>query len=146
MKSAIIILSLMGCDDAAKNCEYIEVQNRHFTSEADCLRASEDVFESQAGADYPMVMAKCDLKTPATLADRSLIDDADANELAHEVVTVDLSEEEEKGWFRVGAREAVTKVAKPISDAASTVASRSQDTAGWLVDRAWAVVDYVNPF
>lgn len=146
MKSAIIILSLMGCDDAAKNCEAIEVNNAQFVSEAACLRASESLFEEHASAEYPMIMAKCDLKTPAELAGRPAIQDTDASDAAHEVVTVDLSEPEEDGWFRVGVKESVAKVTKPVADAANGIATKGQDTASWLVDRVWAAVDYVNPF
>lgn len=148
MKSAIIILSLMGCDDAGNNCEAIQVNNAHFTSQAECLRASEDLFEAQANADYPMVMAKCDLNAAAALTERPANQDVDANEFDHEIATVEYSEEpiEANGWFRLGVKESVAKITKPVADAASTIAESGQDSAQWLVDRTWAAIDYVNPF
>lgn len=150
MKSIVVILSLMGCDDAAKNCEQIEATNVVFASQDACLRASEDFFQAHADASYPMVLAKCDIKTPTEVASRPTIDIENEDLSIHndEIVPVEFTqaELEEKGWFRVTLGNAGNAVKKPIVGAANGIANGTTSAATWVGKRAKSAVDLVNPF
>ncbi|GAB4357259.1 MAG: hypothetical protein Kow0026_17460 [Oricola sp.] len=56
---ALIVLSLLGCDDAGKQCEYLKAADRRFATIEACQAASESVLSASAGADYPAVVAIC---------------------------------------------------------------------------------------
>lgn len=108
MKEAVIILSLMGCDDNADNCQYIDTPDAVFASEEDCLRRSDELFELHASADFPMILAKCDAKEFVNvegLPDSDVeVADADPELAAHDQIPVQLSTGKEEGWFQVAVR------------------------------------------
>lgn len=60
MKEALIVLSLLGCDDTGAQCHYLQAAEHHYQTLEQCRAASPDYIEKVgAGADYPTVVATC---------------------------------------------------------------------------------------
>jgi hypothetical protein len=59
VKEALIVLSLLGCDDAGSQCHFLRtIEDRFETVEA-CRDASEVHLQGSAQEDYPTVVAMC---------------------------------------------------------------------------------------
>ncbi|MCO6178207.1 hypothetical protein [Ciceribacter sp. RN22] len=59
MKTAAIMMTILGCDDSVSQCHYIDTADQKWVSIELCHAASEQVLEGYSGASYPMVIAVC---------------------------------------------------------------------------------------
>jgi len=56
---ALIVLSLLGCDDSGTQCDFVRVGEERFETVEACRAASEPLLAASAEADYPTVVAVC---------------------------------------------------------------------------------------
>jgi hypothetical protein len=56
---ALIVLSLLGCDDTGTQCEYLRAADRRFETIEACQSASDAFLAASDDADYPAVVAIC---------------------------------------------------------------------------------------
>lgn len=56
---ALIVLSLLGCDDSGTRCEYLRAAEERFATVEACQLASEGFLAASNDADYPAVVAIC---------------------------------------------------------------------------------------
>jgi hypothetical protein len=68
MKTAIVIMSILGCDDSATQCHYIETVNQRWASIDACDASSEARLNALSVLDYPMVVAVCETEPGGELA------------------------------------------------------------------------------
>ena len=59
MNAAIIVLTILGCDDSATDCHYIATSDKRWPSIEMCSAVSEMELASYANAPYPIVIAVC---------------------------------------------------------------------------------------
>ncbi|PRD44413.1 hypothetical protein C5748_07510 [Phyllobacterium phragmitis] len=59
MKTALIIMTLMGCDCDAKQCEYIRTADAGWTSMQDCEKDLARQIKSRKEMGYPLITAAC---------------------------------------------------------------------------------------
>jgi hypothetical protein len=59
MNAAIIVLTILGCDDSATECHYVATSEKRWASIEMCSAVSEAELASYANAPYPMVIAVC---------------------------------------------------------------------------------------
>ncbi|MBB6179540.1 hypothetical protein [Pseudorhizobium flavum] len=59
MNAAIIVLTILGCDDTATECHYVSTSERRWPTIELCTADSEAELASHANAPYPMVIAVC---------------------------------------------------------------------------------------
>lgn len=59
MPAALVIMAIMGCDDSATHCHYIETAPGRYESVAECDGASEATLSRITNRDYPVVVAAC---------------------------------------------------------------------------------------
>lgn len=64
MKTALIVMTILGCDDGVNECAYIASPEQRWVSIELCHAASERVLDGYSNASYPMVIAVC--QPPAT--------------------------------------------------------------------------------
>lgn len=62
MKTALIVMTLMGCDCDAKICEYIQTADVGWTSIERCRADLEGEIRRNTKADYPLITATCTVK------------------------------------------------------------------------------------
>ncbi|CVI62027.1 MULTISPECIES: hypothetical protein [Agrobacterium] len=66
MKTALVLMTFLGCDDSATDCHYLATSQQRWTSIELCDAVSEKELERYANAPYPVVVAVC--QTPAEQA------------------------------------------------------------------------------
>ncbi len=69
MKTALVLMTFLGCDDSATDCHYIATSQQRWTSIELCDAVSEKELERYANASYPVVVAVCQTpgeQTPQT--------------------------------------------------------------------------------
>ncbi|NML73436.1 hypothetical protein HHL25_04765 [Rhizobium sp. S-51] len=59
MQTALIVMTILGCDDTVTNCHYVATAQEHFVSVELCDAASERVLEGYSSVSYPTVVAVC---------------------------------------------------------------------------------------
>ncbi len=59
MKVAIIIMSILGCDDSVQQCSPIATSQEQWTTVAACDAASERELGKYTNTKYPMIVAVC---------------------------------------------------------------------------------------
>lgn len=69
MKTALVLMTFLGCDDSATDCHYLATSQQRWTSIELCDAVSEKELERYANAPYPVVVAVCQTpgeQTPQT--------------------------------------------------------------------------------
>ncbi|GEO83237.1 MULTISPECIES: hypothetical protein [Alphaproteobacteria] len=59
MQTALIVMTILGCDDNVTECHYVSTAQEHFVSVELCDAASERVLAGFTGVSYPMLVAVC---------------------------------------------------------------------------------------
>ena len=59
MKVAIILMTILGCDDSGTMCKPVAMLPETYTSVAACDQASEAMLDQYQNVPYPMVVAVC---------------------------------------------------------------------------------------
>jgi hypothetical protein len=59
MQTALIIMTILGCDDSATQCHYVEMLDERWATIQECDAHSEDRLRGYANIDYPVVVAVC---------------------------------------------------------------------------------------
>lgn len=59
MNSAIIILTILGCDDSGTECHYVATSEKRWPTIDLCSATSDKELEHYANAPYPVVIAVC---------------------------------------------------------------------------------------
>ena len=59
MQTALIIMTILGCDDSATQCHYVEMLDERWATIQECDAQSEDRLKGYANIDYPVVVAVC---------------------------------------------------------------------------------------
>lgn len=66
MNSALIIMTILGCNDSGTDCHYIATVNQRWPTIAMCDSVSEKQLPSYANQPYPVIIAVC--QNPETIA------------------------------------------------------------------------------
>ncbi|AYM62512.1 hypothetical protein G6L68_08135 [Agrobacterium fabrum] len=69
MKTALVLMTFLGCDDSATDCHYLATSQQRWTSIELCDAVSEKELERFANASYPVVVAVC--QTPGEQTPRT---------------------------------------------------------------------------
>lgn len=59
MNAAVIILTILGCDDSGAECHYVATLEKRWPSIEMCSANSEGELARYANVDYPVVIAVC---------------------------------------------------------------------------------------
>lgn len=79
MQAALIIMTILGCDDTATQCHFVEMRDERFATVQACDAVSEDKLRTYSNLDYPVVVAVCQTPEDTGLAE---VADEPAQELA----------------------------------------------------------------
>ena len=64
MKTALIMMTILGCDDSVSQCEFVETPVERFVSIELCNAASEQILGRYSNIGYPTAVAVCQLPPP----------------------------------------------------------------------------------
>ena len=60
MKAAIVVMTIMGCDDSATHCHYIDTVERGWETVALCDAQAEAQMNRRQNENYPVIVAVCE--------------------------------------------------------------------------------------
>lgn len=111
MKAALIVMTILGCDDSATQCHYVATIDRTWQSVALCDAESEKQLGHYSQSNYPMMVAVCETSSKDMTAEAAV-----ENPAANDTITdtFDTSPAEKPG---IAARTiALFKSALPRTD------------------------------
>jgi hypothetical protein len=59
MNPAVIVLTILGCDDSGVECHYVDTSQKRWANIETCSAASDIELAAYANAPYPVVIAVC---------------------------------------------------------------------------------------
>jgi hypothetical protein len=69
MQSALILMTILGCDDTATQCHYVEMLDERWTNIQSCDADAEQQLAGYANIPYPVVVAVCQSPEDSGLAE-----------------------------------------------------------------------------
>ena len=69
MKAALIVMTIMGCDDSATQCHYIDTVDRSWQTVALCDAQAETYINRHQDKNYPVIVAVCESSGDRMTAD-----------------------------------------------------------------------------
>lgn len=108
MKTALVLMTILGCDDSATECNYIATSQQRWTSIELCDAVSEKELESYANAPYPVVVAVC--QTPEETAPQTAGNTTpDASQPQQQATAPEATEQQQEESL---TRKAITRVSR----------------------------------
>jgi hypothetical protein len=68
MQTALILMTILGCNDSVSDCQYIATLDERWSSVELCDSVSEKQLGAYANANYPMVVAVCQTQEQAAMS------------------------------------------------------------------------------
>lgn len=137
MKAALIVMTIMGCDDSATQCHYIDTVDRSWQTVALCDAQAETYINRHQNRNYPVIVAVCESAGNRMTAEIAPAPDAIPAETTAEAPVPAATEEVKQGL----AARTLNFVKKAIPDAASLKAAvttpirYAEDGYSWVVKR-----------
>jgi hypothetical protein len=78
MKTALIVMTILGCDDNVSQCHYISTVNGNWPSIAQCDTESQKELPRFSNRNYPVVVAVCETSGPDAVASTEPVPDVNA--------------------------------------------------------------------
>lgn len=69
MKAALIVMTIMGCDDSATQCHYIDTVGRSWQTVSLCDAQAETYINRHQNKNYPVIVAVCESSGDRITAD-----------------------------------------------------------------------------
>ncbi|MDH4441321.1 MAG: hypothetical protein QE284_13150 [Rhizobium sp.] len=93
MKTALIMMTILGCDDSVNQCQFIETPPERFVSIELCDAASETVLARYGNVSFPTAVAVCQAPPPEIADAIAASAEANAAAAASATPAAELSEE-----------------------------------------------------
>ncbi len=130
MRTAMVIMTILGCDDGTVDCHYIATINQRWTSVALCNAVSEKELAAFTNVSYPTVMAVCQDTTVAATDTK-----APASSPAAPVLSAEQEREEEQTFARRALDRAKSVI--PTMDGMRDIVSKPvhlvEDGYAWVI-------------
>jgi hypothetical protein len=144
MKEALIVLTLLGCDDTGAQCHYLSTASERFETTDECRAASTRLLSHSTDEDYPVIMARC-VQPVGIAADGGEPDNIDAvpqpevEQYPVEIAPVGITR-----WKTVAIE--MVPGRREIRETLNAAASGTKRAGSAMLDGAGAVVEWINPF
>ena len=76
--TAMVLMTILGCDDSVTQCHYVETVEREWASIQECDAATEDQLARFTNLEFPVVVAACETAVAEAGEDGALPDSATA--------------------------------------------------------------------
>lgn len=138
MKAAFIIMTIMGCDDSATQCHYIDTVDRSWQTVALCDAEAETNINRHQNKNYPVIVAVCESSGSRVTAEVAEPDPKPAETATEADVPTPVETTEAKEGL---AARTLNFVKKAIPDGAALKAAvtrpvrYAEDGYSWVVKR-----------
>ncbi len=68
MAPGFFLIAILGCADGGSACTPVATLQTHYASKAECADATGAALEQNSGFDFPMLVARCRVGSPAKAA------------------------------------------------------------------------------
>ena len=140
MKAALIVMTIMGCDDSATQCHYIDTVGKSWQTVALCDAQAETYINRHQDKNYPVIVAVCESNNDRIAAD--VVKPTQEAEPAQTTAEVGIPAPAETTEARQGlATRTLNFVNRAIPDAASLKAAvvkpvrYAEDGYSWVIKR-----------
>jgi hypothetical protein len=136
LKSAMVAMTILGCDCEQNTCNYVRTADLVLSSQSECQARMRSEIE-KTHADYPLLVAACEsLPEPAATAAT-----AAAGSAADSLVRVEAAQAPAERSILVRARERYSEIMALAGDGLDGAARFATVPAGWLQEQIAAVQD-----
>ncbi|WP_421853952.1 hypothetical protein [Oricola sp.] len=138
MMETLIVLTLLGCDDTATQCNYLRTVEQRYATAEECGLAADRLLAEADDGRYPVVVARClqPAETVASGPELPAVPEVDSE-------PIDIIMYEPPEWDVVEVR---TSPGRKLRGMAVALVSGTAQAAGSVSRRAGALIDWVNPF
>ncbi|MEW9615247.1 hypothetical protein AB3G45_15595 [Shinella sp. S4-D37] len=138
MKAALIVMTIMGCDDSATRCHYIDTVGKSWQTVALCDAQAETWINRHQDKNYPVIVAVCESSGDRITADvaRPSVDETPPATAAE--VSVPARTAEARQGLAIRALNFVKKAILGEADlkaAVTTPVRYAEDGYSWVVKR-----------
>ncbi|MBO9630699.1 MAG: hypothetical protein J7516_14865 [Shinella sp.] len=140
MKAALIVMTIMGCDDSATQCHYIDTAPKSWQTVALCDAQAETYINRHQDKNYPVIVAVCESNNDRITAD--VANPQPEAKPAETAAQAEIPVPEETAEARQGlAARTLNFVKKAIPDGASLKAAvvkpvrYAEDGYSWVIKR-----------
>ncbi len=138
MKAALIVMTIMGCDDSATQCHYIDTVGKSWQTVALCDAQAETFINRHQDKNYPVIVAVCESSGDRITADvaKPSVDETPAATAAE--VPVPARTAEARQGLATRALNFVKKAIPGKADlkaAVTTPVRYAEDGYSWVVKR-----------
>ncbi len=140
MKAALIVMTIMGCDDSATQCHYIDTVGKSWQTVALCDAQAETYINRHQDKNYPVIVAVCESNNDRITAD--VVKPSQEAEPAKTTAEAEIPAPAETTEARQGlATRTLNFVKRAIPDAASLKAAvvkpvrYAEDGYSWVIKR-----------
>ncbi|MEL6203273.1 MAG: hypothetical protein AAFR39_13040 [Pseudomonadota bacterium] len=161
MQEALFVLTVLGCNDAATQCQRMETEQVQYVSLEDCYADSEAMMVANSDAPFPVFLARCDTlgsqPTEAAINDvvmtgslePPVLDETETATSQESTQAAEVQEPVKPGvWYRVRPRNVISTVTKPakgLVEGAGNVASSAVEGAGNVLKKTGQTIKRLNP-
>jgi hypothetical protein len=139
MKTALIVMTLLGCDCDAKVCEYIKTADAGWITVESCRADLEKQIRQNTDVDYPLITATCTAKSvPGVAVAKALTRPAPAPDRPIETIALGIPVD---ALVAVAAKTSLGYriITLPLTHAYDKTAIAATRAAGWV--RRYASLD-----
>jgi hypothetical protein len=140
MKAALIVMTIMGCDDSATQCHYIDTVGKSWQTVALCDAQAETYINRHQDKNYPVIVAVCESSGERMTAEvaKPAPDTTPAETMAEAEVPVPAATAEKKQGLAARTLNFVKKAipdAESLKAAVTTPVRYAEDGYSWVVKR-----------
>lgn len=138
MQAALIIMTILGCDDTATQCHYIERVDATYATIQACDAQSETQLQRYSARSYPVIVAVCQTPEVAEATVPETDDGTQAATLPTETATGDIPATSMTGRVLAEAQAQVRRILPEAGTVRSIVAKPVHvvtDTYSWVARR-----------
>ncbi len=136
VQAALIIMTIMGCDDSGSQCAVLAENQTKWETVAQCDDASEGALDEYSNANYPVIVAVCQTETAVGTAEATTPESA--TDLAAAPPPPPPSTEDKSPKTLVELVSNLADKAKPLTDSVKSVlidkpVHVAKDSYSWVV-------------
>lgn len=135
MRTALVLMTILGCDDSATDCQHIATLQQRWTSIELCDAESEKQLGNFANASYPVVVAVC--QTPQAPKDGTATAKADTTTPDTSDVAPALAPQEEQSLTQraIGRVRKILPSTEGVKEVLGKPVRMVEDSYSWIARR-----------
>ncbi|KAA3512190.1 MULTISPECIES: hypothetical protein [Agrobacterium] len=133
MRTALVLMTILGCDDSATDCQHIATLQQRWTSIELCDAESEKQLGNFANASYPVIVAVC--QTPETPKNETAKADAQTPDVSGVAPALAPQEEQTLTQRAIGRVRKILPSTEGVKEVLGKPVRMVEDSYSWIARR-----------